>query len=207
MILFELLGRSEAHPVYHELAVSNLARHYDFLKSLITAAVRAEHRRLSHEIIKALNYHAIACLHHHAGQHRPGAVVVGEGEDAYHPPDHDAVPELMDDFVTDVNGRWVGADPIQLAAYCIWRLNNIHPFVNGNGRTARAVGHYVLCVQMGGPLPGRMLPVLIKDRRDEYVRLLRQIDGADEDDPQRLEGLSRFIGRLVSQEIARARRN
>jgi hypothetical protein len=32
--------------------------------------------------------------------------------------------------------------PTELAAYGLWRLNWIHPFVEGNGRTARAVCYF-----------------------------------------------------------------
>ena len=43
----------------------------------------------------------------------------------------------MDAFVDEVNRRLETADVLTLAAYCLWRLNHIHPFINGNGRTAR----------------------------------------------------------------------
>ena len=61
-------------------------------------------------------------------------VTVGD----YHPPEHYRVQALMDDFVNNVNRSWENADPVVLATLVLWRLNNIHPFINGNGRTARA---------------------------------------------------------------------
>ena len=50
---------------------------------------------------------------------------------------HYRVPGLMDDMVNTVNRDWGESHPIRLSAYVLWRLNWIHPFVNGNGRTAR----------------------------------------------------------------------
>ena len=93
-----------------------------------------------------INYHAIACLHTNAGEYRPCSVKVG----GYAPPEHYRVNTLMDDFVNVVNHRWDKADPIWLTAYVLWRLNNIHPFINGNGRTARAACYFVLCVKVEG---------------------------------------------------------
>jgi hypothetical protein len=33
--------------------------------------------------------------------------------------------------------NWVTKDPLHLSAYVLWRINWIHPFADGNGRTAR----------------------------------------------------------------------
>lgn len=128
---------------------------------------------LSAEVIKALNFHAIACLHAYAGQYRPCRVTVGE----YEPPDHHRVPALMDDCINIINRSWEKAEPVALAAYTLWSLNSIHPFVNGNGRTARAACHFVLCLKLGIWLPGTViLPELIRQNRDDYVAALKAAD-------------------------------
>jgi Fic family protein len=83
----------------------------------------------------------------------------------------------MEDFVNSVNRYWENADPVALAAFVLWRLNHIHPFINGNGRTARAACYFILCVKIGGWLPGKViLPDLIHRDRDEYVEALKQVD-------------------------------
>jgi Fic family protein len=75
----------------------------------------------------------------------------------------------MDDFVNVVNRNWEQTDAVVLATYVLWRLNNIHPFVNGNGRTARAACYFALCLKAEGWLPGEtILPELIRRDRDEY---------------------------------------
>lgn len=49
---------------------------------------------LSQTVLKALNFHAIACLHTHAGEYRPCEVTVGP----YRPPEFFRVGALRDDF-------------------------------------------------------------------------------------------------------------
>ena len=83
---------------------------------------------VSTAIITALNYHAISCLHVNAGECRPCDVSVGDHE----PPAHHRVRELLNAFVNEVNRYRDSTDPVTLAAYCLWRLNHIHPFINGN---------------------------------------------------------------------------
>ena len=92
-----------------------------------------------------------------------------------------------------------------LAAYVLWRLNHIHPFINGNGRTARAACYFVLCVKLGGWLPGTViLPELLRNSeiRDRYVQALRQADAAaergDGDDP--LSPMTQLLAELLHQQ-------
>ena len=175
MILSELVRGNEDHPAYRALEVANGGRHYDFLQSVVETAVTVGKPFLSQTVIKAINYHAIACLHSYAGEYRPCAVTVGDHD----PPDHYRVDALMDDFVNEVNRYWDELDEISLAAYVLWRLNWIHPFINGNGRTARAACYFVLCVKLGGWLPGTIiLPELLRrpENRDRYVQALRHAD-------------------------------
>lgn len=181
MILFELT-ETEAHAAYQKLEVENGNRHYDFLRSAVEAALAIERPFLSQHVIKAINYHAIACLHTNPGEYRPCEVHVtapaGQSQDnAFRPPEQYRVQALMDDFVNSVNRAWEGNDPVALAAYVLWRMNYIHPFINGNGRTARAASYFVLCVKLGGWLPGSpILPALIRQHKGEYVQMLKAID-------------------------------
>lgn len=191
MILYEICGENAAP--YEILARQNLTRQYDFLESIITAAVAVGRPVVSRTLICALNYHAISCLHTHAGEYRPCPVTVGQHE----PPQHYRVPALMDDFVNEVNRHWERSSASQLAAHCLWRLNWIHPFINGNGRTARALCYYVVCVKAGGVLPGAsILPELILRDREELVTHLRTGDEGDRDD------LTAFVERLLREQLA-----
>jgi Fic family protein len=158
MILFELTN-TENNPIYQSLEISNGNRQYDFLRSIVAASLEIGRPFLSQHVIKALNFHAITCLHTNAGEYRPCPVRVGD----YTPPEHYRVQALMDDFVNNVNLEWKETDPIVLAAYVLWRMNHIHPFINDNGRTARSASYFVLCVKAGGWLAGEpILPELLR---------------------------------------------
>lgn len=197
MILFELTN-SENDPVYQALEISNINRQYDFLRSIVAASLDAGRPFLSSHIIKALNFQAITCLHTNSGEYRPCPVYVG----AYTPPDHYRVDALMDDFVNYVNRIWEVADPVALASYVLWRLNHIHPFINGNGRTARAACYFVLCVSAKGWLPGKtILPELISRDRDEYVAALKLVDDSYAKGNLDIKPLHELLSRLLQEQI------
>lgn len=202
MIVFDLVG-TESHPAYEALAIANLNRQYDFLRSLVGTSITLNRPMLSQEVILALNFHAISCLHANAGQLRPCPVYVGQGPSQYNPPDHVRVPALMHLFVDEVNRYWETADPVYLAAFVLWRLNWIHPFINGNGRTARVVCYFVLCLKMGAWLPGNMiLPELIRANRDAYVAALKAADASFAAGAFDLAALHGLLSTLISEQIA-----
>ncbi|WP_431358233.1 Fic family protein [Sphingomonas brevis] len=159
---------------------------------------------LSLEVIKALNYHAIACLHSSCGVWRPCEVHVGTGEGAFQPPPSWSVPGLMNMFVDEVNRFWAETDAVYLAAYVLWRLNHIHPFVNGNGRTARVTCFFVLCLRVGGWIDmDTLLPELIRANRDEYVAALKHADAVlAAGNPPDLAPLHSMLSRLLDEHTA-----
>lgn len=200
MILFELIG-SEENEVYQQVEIANGNRQYDFLRTVVLASLQIGRPFLSQQIIKALNFHAIACLHTNAGEYRPCQVFVGSHE----PPGQHKVPALMDDFVNQVNWHWQDIDPVYLAAHVLWRLNYIHPFINGNGRTARAAAYFVLCLKLGGWLKGEIiLPELIRRNRPEYVKALQEADASLAHGSVNLETLHALLVRLLEEQMATA---
>jgi Fic family protein len=193
MIIYEIVG-DEQHPTYQALEVSNGIRQYHFLRSLVEAAAAIGRPFLSQHILKALNFHAITCLHTNAGEYRPCPVFVNE----YTPPDHYRVSALMDDFINVVNRSWVEADEITLGAYVLWRLNHIHPFINGNGRTARAACYFVICMKLERWLPGTtILPELIRQNREEYYAALKEAD--ENGDISRLHA---YLSQMIDLQLA-----
>lgn len=200
MFVFELIG-SEAHPVYQKLAVENLSRQYGFLQSVVEAALALGQPMLSIEMIKALNYHAISCLHISAGEFRPGPVHVGD----YVPPLHFQVPAMMQMFTNQVNRFWDTHDPVTLAAFVLWKLNHIHPFVNGNGRTARVTAYAVLCLKSGGWLPGeKLLPERLQERRPDYVAALKAVDASSDGGELDLGPIHGLISELLDSQLNEA---
>ena len=207
MIIFELTNR-ENHPVYQAMEVANGNRQYNFLRSIVQASLDIGRPFLSQHVIKAFNFQAISCLHTNPGEYRPCPVSIGvQGQPPqYVPPEHYRVPALMDDFVNLVNRNWETTDAVVLASYVLWRLNNIHPFVNGNGRTARAACYFVLCLKSGGWLQGdTILPELIRRDRDEYCRHLQHAHesfAASSDGTPDLAPLHGLLVRLLDEQLA-----
>jgi Fic family protein len=104
----------------------------------------------------------------------------------------------MCDFV---NRNWE-KPAIHLASYLMWRINWIHPFFGGNGRTARATSYLVLCARLGFILPGtKTIPDLIVADRDPYYEALRLADQAWQAgnlDVSKMEGL---MSALLAQQL------
>lgn len=108
----------------------------------------------------------------------------------------------MDDFVNMVNRMWETTDPVELSSYVLWRLNHIHPFINGNGRTARAACYFTLCCKLGGWLEGeKILPELLRENRAEYVAALKQIDTSAMTGGLDLTPLNEIIARLLTEQL------
>jgi Fic family protein len=204
VFVFELVN-NEAHPAYQRLAVENLDRQYSFLQSIVDVSLMLNQPMLSIEVIKALNYHAISCLHVSAGEFRPCPVQVGAGPGAYHPPAHFQVPPLMQMFTNEVNRNWERMDAVTLASFVLWKLNHIHPFINGNGRTARVVSYFVLCLKSGGWLPGlTLLPERLVANRPEYVNALKAADASLMIGGLDISVLHGMISRLLGEQLTEA---
>ena len=77
-----------------------------------------------------------------AGAYR-GIQVYISGTD-YLPPKPEDVPSLMREYVKTLIEKWGNTHPVRLAAFIHRKLVDIHPFVDGNGRTARLLMNLVL---------------------------------------------------------------
>ena len=118
----------------------------------------------------------------------------GSGHD---PPPATDVPRYVDEMCDYVNDNWDTKSPLHLAAYVMWRLNWIHPFVDGNGRTTRAVSYYVLCSKLNFYFPGvTTIPEFISGDKQPYYKALEEADKAQEDgeiDVSKMEGLLKSL--------------
>ena len=86
------------------------------------------------------------------------------------------VAGLMSDFFNDLMSM-ASSHPVEIAAEAHYRLVTIHPFIDGNGRTARLLMNLIL-LQNGYP------PALIRTRdRVPYLKSLEkaQLGGSNED--------------------------
>lgn len=133
--------------------------------------------RLRPSILLHLQRKALEGLSHYAGNFRPSDIEIDGSR--HRPPHASLVPELVEELCDYVNANGEKS-PVHLAAYVLWRLNWIHPFTDGNGRTARAVSYLVLCIRLGYRLPGtRTIPEQIAGNKTPYYDALEAADAGD----------------------------
>lgn len=132
---------------------------------------------LEPETICELHRHAMAGILPSAGSVRKRSDLDIAGSQ-HVLPSHSEVPALLSGACAFVNER-PADDPLFVAAYILWRLCWIHPFEDGNGRTARAVSYLVLSLRLRMEIPGaHPIPERIKVAPIAYVRALEAADAA-----------------------------
>ncbi|GAA3990682.1 Fic/DOC family protein [Hymenobacter antarcticus] len=142
---------------------------------------------LSVGLLQDLHRRAFGHLYDWAGHWRTQVPNVG----AYLPPSAARVPQLLYEFIDELRHRQTllsealgVAEVAALLAYAHHRLVAIHPFVNGNGRTAR------LFTNLLAYNNGYQNVVLYHrengDGRAQYLHAIRQADAYD---PGPLQGL------------------
>ena len=128
----------------------------------------------SAELIRRLNSSIMSDLEDDdRGEYRREPVTVGG---IYHPPDWQALPALMTEL-TDWLRRPTETHPLMLAALTHLNVVSIHPWLNGNGRTARVAGSLML-MRCGVGAP-ELLNVegAIRASRDRYFEVLQEAHG------------------------------
>lgn len=99
-----------------------------------------------------------------AGVYRHENVIISGAK--HRPPEHFLVKEQMEGMVAKYNEKWQKLHPIDRAALLHGEFVKIHPFVDGNGRTARLLLNFEL-MKCGYP------PAIIKaEMRPEYYDAL-----------------------------------
>lgn len=121
-----------------------------------------------------------------SGVFRDEKVFVG----SHIPPPHDEVPQLMEAYVEWLNSEEAqNMHPIRYAAIAHYKLVDIHPFVDGNGRTSRLIMNLIL-LKAGYP------PVMIlKEQREKYYDALKAANTGD------IRPFVRFIAQCTLQII------
>lgn len=131
--------------------------------------------RLSH--ILDLHKEAVAGVQEDAGKIRTGQVGIHGSE--HTTPETFLVNTLMAEFCDYINDNWHEKTAFYLAAYAMWRLNWIHPFSDGNGRTARALSYIILCLRLGYVIPGSPpIPAQIEQDKSHYIVALEKADAS-----------------------------
>jgi Fic family protein len=156
--------------------------------------------KLRPSLILALQREALAGISSYAGNYRPGGVAI-EGSN-HEPVGAHLVPELVEDLCDYVNEHWNESTPIHLAGYVMWRLNWIHPFADGNGRTSRIVAYLVLSIRAGAILPGMpTIPDQIVDNRKPYFDALDAADSAFQEGRIDVSKMEELLASLLDNQL------
>lgn len=174
---------------------------FDRACSMIVDAIeKGEGWKLRPSAILALHRAALEGISSYAGNFRPASVAISGS--AHKPVDAHRVPELIEDLCDYVNGHWDDKPAVHLASYIMWRLNWIHPFSDGNGRTSRMVSYLVLSVRLGMLLPGRnTIPDQIVDNRHPYFDALEDADRADAQGKLDLNKMEELIENMLAKQL------
>ncbi|MDP6588341.1 MAG: Fic family protein [Alphaproteobacteria bacterium] len=184
--------------LFYAIQEKNLARQYDLLTNFIEIGIKQGPSSVDKYMLWALNHVAVAGISQFGGRFREEPIYVGN----HIPPHFNDVPELMDRFISFIHENWDNYPPAMLAGYGLWRLNWIHPFIEGNGRTARAVCYYLLCVRSGSLLPGRKtVPERIRENPEPYYAALQEIDRIWADGNLDLSSIEAYLANLLEAQL------
>lgn len=183
------------------LEAYNVLKQYRKIEEMVGYFLDPEHPfKLRPSHILTLHRAALEGISATAGVWRPGGVEIGGSK--HTPPQAFEVPEKIEEMCDYVNEKWSDKKPLHLASYVMWRLNWIHPFTDGNGRTSRAVSYMVLCIRLKSLLPGRLtIPQQIEQEKTPYYRALEAADVAWADGRIDLTAMKQLLGAMLAKQL------
>lgn len=139
--------------------------HYEALNYLYEFIEKDKKHTISEVFIRSLQQLIVKDTEKEwAGQYRNGNVIITGAN--YNPPDESIVPSSMNNLIRWVRNNQSKLHPIELSAILHHKIVFIHPFFDGNGRTARLIMNLIL-LQRGYPL----VMILRNDRKKYYESL------------------------------------
>ena len=158
-----------------KLEASNALKQYDRAVSEIESWIKAGKTNIRFPLLLELHRLAMNGIDSYAGNFRPAKVTIkGSG---HVPVAAEDVPRNVDEMLNYIHDNWETRTAIHLSAFVMWRLNWIHPFADGNGRTSRIFSYLVLCGKLNQNLPGtRTIPEQIAENKAPYYKALEAAD-------------------------------
>ncbi len=161
--------------------------HNEAIHYLYDLIEHEKRQTVSEQLIKSLQQLVIKDIEKlEVGQYRKGNVIITGS--SHRPPEAYEVPKLMEELVAWVRKSYNKLHPVELAALAHHKLVYIHPFTDGNGRTARLFMNLIL-MHKGYPLA-----IILKNDRQKYYNALNKADRGNTSD----------IEKLVAQSVERA---
>ena len=170
-------------PLREHFEALNHQKAFELLESFVR-----EKRQLSEELIKEVHKVILSGIDdEYAGRYRDINVrIIGAVKS---PPRFEKLPKRMQEFMGYVSKNPEKLNILEMAAAIHYRLVEIHPFSDGNGRTARLIMNLYL-MRHGYPIT----MVLKVDRRKYYDRLKKA-------DLENRKPFTEFIARNIERSL------
>lgn len=144
------------------LEVINHKEAIDYIDDIVSKNID-----ISERVIRDLHYIILKSIDNkNAGEYRNTNVLISGS--ANRPLEHFLVKERMQELIEWYNENKNKLHPIELAVEFHFKYVYIHPFIDGNGRSARLLMNLIL-MRNGYPIT-----VIKTENRDEYMRALEE---------------------------------
>ena len=112
-----------------------------FISSFLASGIMSE--GVSTTVVQAIHTAALHLSPVGSAFRSEGASITGQMHQPAPPQD---VPQLVEWYCDHTNALMLDSavEPYDVGAFCLWWLNAVHPFADGNGRTARGLAHAVI---------------------------------------------------------------
>lgn len=141
-----------------------------------------------------------------AGRYRRGGSMIlntATRQFVYTGPPAAWVADLMAGLVQEIN-RWIHSDPPEIAAAkSHFGFVSIHPFADGNGRTARLLADQVLALRNSDAGGMISLSSVIRGRRNEYYQALQESQGPTFSERVDVTDFVRFHTQVIADAVRR----
>lgn len=162
VILEDGLTIGKGKSLKEHLEVINHKEAIDYIDDIVSKDLD-----ISERVIKDLHYLILKSIDNkNAGEYRQTNVLISGSK--HRPVEHYLVKERMVELVEWYKNNKDKKHPIELAAEFHFRYVYIHPFIDGNGRTARLLMNLIL-MRNGYPVT-----VIRTEDRDEYMKALEE---------------------------------
>lgn len=162
--------------------------HHEALEFIFEQVEHDSQHTISEHLIRELQSLVIGSIDRSiAGTYRDVEVAITAS--SYQPPLATEVPSKMADLIKWFRKEQSKLNPVELAAILHHKLVNIHPFADGNGRTARLLMNIIL-LQAGYPLV-----IILKNDRRKYYDTLSIADNGN------INPFITFIARAVERSL------
>jgi len=158
-----------------EKEAENALHQFDWAMEEIDRWLAEDKPTLKLSTLLSLHRKAMSGIDRYAGNFRPAAVAIKGSK--HNPIAGDDVARYVENMLEYVKDNWESKTALHLSSYVMWRLNWIHPFADGNGRTSRILSYMVLCAKLRQILPGTLtIPEQISKDKVPYYKALEAAD-------------------------------